>query len=174
MTAPQGARRSSPRELRRARRPRGHSCWGHLIVAPLWAAYGENLGTLLRTCDAVGACMAVRKGRSSEAALERGNTLRVQPCIHTPSDPEAWLRAEREQGAWIVGIELADDAVRLADVPPARRRTVVVLGHEHVGLPDEAWDLLDEVVEIPMIGTGSSLNLAVAGSLALYKLAGLI
>ena len=32
---------------------------------------------------------------------------------------------------------------------------------------------LDGAVEIPMIGTGTSLNVAVAGSLVLYKLAGL-
>ncbi len=173
MSAWQGARRKSPQELRRERRPRRHQCWDHLIVAPLWVAYGENLGTLLRTCDAVGSCIAVRKGKSSRAALERGNTLRVQPCIHEPTDPEEWLRRERERGSWIVGVELADDAVRLADVEQAQRRTVVVLGHERFGLPDQAWDHLDEVIEIPMIGTGSSLNLAVAGSLVLYKLAGL-
>lgn len=33
--------------------------------------------------------------------------------------------------------------------------------------------LIDEVVEIPMVGRGSSLNVAVAGSLVLYRLAGL-
>jgi tRNA (guanosine-2'-O-)-methyltransferase len=173
MSARQGARRKSPQDLRRERRPRRHSCWDHLVVAPLWAAYGENLGTLLRTCDAVGACMAVRRGASSKAAMERGNTLRVQPCVHDPADPLAWLREERERGSTILGVELADDAVRLAELRPARQRTVVVLGHEHWGLPDEAWDLLDQVVEIPMAGTGSSLSLAVAGSLVLYKLAGL-
>jgi hypothetical protein len=32
---------------------------------------------------------------------------------------------------------------------------------------------LNEVVEIPMVGRGASLNVAVAGSLVLYKLAGL-
>ncbi len=51
---------------------------------------------------------------------------------------------------------------------------MIVLGHEHFGLPDEAWDHLDRVIEIPMLGHGASLNLAVAGSLALYKLAGLV
>lgn len=58
-------------------------------------------------------------------------------------------------------------------VEQAQRRTVVVLSHEHYGLADEAWGHLDEVIEIPMIGTGSSLNLAVAGSLVPYKQAGL-
>lgn len=49
----------------------------------------------------------------------------------------------------------------------------MVLGHERFGLPDEAWPLLDEVVGIPMVGRGASLNVAVAGSLVLYRLSGL-
>jgi tRNA (guanosine-2'-O-)-methyltransferase len=49
-----------------------------------------------------------------------------------------------------------------------------VLGHEQTGIPPDALDLLDQAVEIPMIGTGASLNVAVAGSLVLYRLAGLI
>jgi tRNA (guanosine-2'-O-)-methyltransferase len=49
----------TPAELRAQRRPRPHRCWDHLIAAPLWPKYGVNLGTLLRTCDAVGACLAV-------------------------------------------------------------------------------------------------------------------
>jgi tRNA (guanosine-2'-O-)-methyltransferase len=71
-------------------------------------------------------------------------------------------------------VELADEAIRLADLPPARCRTIMVLGHEATGIPPEALDLLDDVVEIPMVGTRSSLNVAVAGSLVLYKLAGLL
>ncbi len=39
--------------------------------------------------------------------------------------------------------------------------------------PDEAWPLLDEVVEIPMVGQGASLNVAITGSLVLHRLAGL-
>lgn len=64
-------------------------------------------------------------------------------------------------------------AIRLADLPAARRRTIMVLGHEQYGVPPDALDLLDDVVEIPMVGTGASLNVAVAGSPVLYRLAGL-
>lgn len=85
-----------------------------------------------------------------------------------------WLAAQRAAGWRIVGVELAEDATRLADLPAARRRTVAVIGHEQTGIPPEALDLLDDVVEIPMVGTGASLNAAVAGSLVLYKLAGLL
>jgi tRNA G18 (ribose-2'-O)-methylase SpoU len=35
-------------------------------------------------------------------------------------------------------------------------------------------ELLDVAVEIPMIGIGASLNVAVAGSLVLYRLAGFL
>jgi tRNA (guanosine-2'-O-)-methyltransferase len=74
----------------------------------------------------------------------------------------------------VLGVELADEAIRLADVPAARQPTIAVLGHEQTGIPPEALDLLDAAVEIPMVGTGASLNVAVAGSLVLYRLAGLI
>ncbi len=56
----------------------------------------------------------------------------------------------------------------------ARQRTIAVLGHEQTGIPPEAIDLLDVAVEIPMVGTGASLNVAVAGSLVLYRLAGFL
>jgi tRNA (guanosine-2'-O-)-methyltransferase len=164
----------SRKELSRARRSRAHRCWGHLLAAPLWPLHGANLGTLLRTCDAVGACLAIPPFRWAEEAVARGNTLRRPSCVHRIGDPYGWLTTERAAGSHIVGVELADEAVRLADLPAASRRTVMVLGHESSGIPLDALDLLDVAVEIPMVGTGHSLNVAVAGSLVLYKLAGLL
>lgn len=136
--------------------------------------HGANLGTLLRTCDAAGACLAVPPFGWVDDAVARGNTLRKPACVHRVGNPLRWLADQRRAGATILGVELADEAVRLADLPPARRRTVMVLGHEATGIPPEALDLLDNAVEIPMLGTGNSLNVAVAGSLVLYKLAGLL
>lgn len=107
-------------------------------------------------------------------ALARGNTLRRPACVHWSGDPLRWLTRQRERGLRVVGVELAEEAVRLADLPAASGPTVMVLGHEQSGLPSEALDLLDAVVEIPMVGSGASLNVAVAGSLVLYRLAGLL
>lgn len=71
-------------------------------------------------------------------------------------------------------VELTHQSIRLADLPTARGRTVIVLGNESNGIPEEAMRHVDVAVEIPMIGSGHSLNVAVAGSLVLYKVAGLI
>jgi tRNA (guanosine-2'-O-)-methyltransferase len=161
-------------ELRDQRRRRQHGCWDQLIVAPLWVAYEANLGTLLRTCDAVGACMAVLDTEHYHQALDRGDTLPRRPHVHWVRPSKLRWIVEQRETSRIVAVELAEDATPLTRLAPARTRTVVLLGHERHGVPAEAWDLIDEVIEIPMVGCGASLNVAVAGSLVLYRLAGLM
>jgi tRNA (guanosine-2'-O-)-methyltransferase len=156
------------------RPPRGPVCWDHLLIAPLWPLHDANLGTLLRTCDAVGACLVVPRSKRWDEPLARGNTLRRASCVHRVVEPLSWLHHQRRVGCRILAVELADGAVRVGDLPVARERTVVLLGHEREGVPDEALALADLTVEIPMIGTGLSLNVAVAGSLVAYRLAGLL
>jgi tRNA G18 (ribose-2'-O)-methylase SpoU len=138
-------------------------------------AYEANLGTLLRTCDAVGACMAVPDTTHYRDALRRGDTLRRRrPHVHWLDRSKlTWVERQRAAGSRIYAVELADEATPLGDLGVARTRSIVLLGHERHGVPQEAWPLIDEVVAIPMIGTGASLNVAVAGSLVLYRLAGL-
>jgi tRNA (guanosine-2'-O-)-methyltransferase len=87
----------------------------------------------------------------------------------TGRDVTSWLAAQSSAGSWVAGVELADEAVRLAGLPAARRPAVAVLAHEQPGIPPEAIELLDVAAEIPMTGTGASLNVAVAGSLVLYR-----
>jgi tRNA (guanosine-2'-O-)-methyltransferase len=174
MTQPGAPRARSRSDLRRQRRPRSHRCWDHLLLAPLWPKHDANLGTLLRTCDAVGACLVVPREAWVRRALEKGNTLRRRSCVHRVADPVRWLEAQRSAGSRVLAVELADEAIRLGDLPAAAGRTVVLLGHESDGVPPEALALADDVVEIPMIGTGLSLNVAVAGSLVAYKLAGML
>lgn len=135
-------------------------------------AYTVNLGTLLRTCDAVGACIAVPRTPHYRQALEVGDTLPRRPHLHQVSpDPVRWIAAQRASGRRIVAVEQAEMSTPLPMLGPAHASTVVLLGHEHNGVPDEALRLVDDCIEIPMAGVGVSLNVAVAGSLVLYRLA---
>lgn len=101
-------------------------------------------------------------------------TLVRRPHLHwVHRSKERWVRERHDHGWRVVAVELADGATPLHRLGPARQRTVLLLGHEHTGVPVDLWDVVDEVVEIPMVGIGASLNVAVAGSLVLYRLAGL-
>jgi tRNA (guanosine-2'-O-)-methyltransferase len=146
------------------------------VVAPLWVAYRANLGTLLRTCDAAGACLAAPDTGHYREALSVGDTLGRgrRPCIHwIRGDRHEWVEEQPDQGWRVVAVELAEGATPLPRLAVARNPTVVLLGHEHHGVPEDLVELADECVEIPMVGRGASLNVAVAGSLVLYRLAGL-
>jgi tRNA (guanosine-2'-O-)-methyltransferase len=170
------AAKKRARDIRRARRPRAHQCWGHLIIAPLWVAYQANLGTLLRTCDATGACIAVPDTKHYRHALTIGDSRQLarRCCIHwIDTGKDRWVRLQSARGWKILAVELADDTVALPRLQPAADPTVVLLGHETQGVPTEHVDAADTCVEIPMVGSGASLNVAVAGSLVLYRLAGL-
>jgi tRNA G18 (ribose-2'-O)-methylase SpoU len=95
--------------------------------------------------------------------------------VHWSGDQLTWLQRQAQRDDTdVVAVELADEAVRLGDLPAARRRTVLLIGHERTGTPPEALEFIDTAVEIPMVGAGTTLNMAVAGSLVLYKLAGLM
>ncbi|AVM01139.1 RNA methyltransferase [Gordonia iterans] len=167
--------KSKPQHVRAHRRDGRHGCWDHLIIAPLWVAYDANLGTLLRTCDAVGACLAVPRSPHYRNALRVGDTLRRRrPCIHWVTIGKIrWLDEQRQAGKRLVAVELAEGATPLPRLAPARGPSVLLLGHEHQGVPDDVLAGVDECVEIPMVGYGASLNVAVAGSLVAYRLAGL-
>src|SRR6204780_5936253 len=99
MTGPR-IRARNRRDLYRQRRSRGHAYWDHIIAAPLWPMHGANLGTLLRTCDAVGACLAVPRLSWVPEALARGKTLRRPACVHwTGRDARRGLGGQRGAGA---------------------------------------------------------------------------
>jgi tRNA G18 (ribose-2'-O)-methylase SpoU len=170
------AEKATRAQIRRARRRRAHGCWDHLLIAPLWVAFETNLGTLLRTCDAVGACIAVPDTPHYRHALAHGDTLgpRRRPHVHwVRAGKERWIDQQRALGWRIVAVELADGATPLPRLEPAWQRTIVLLGHEWHGIPEHQVATADVCVEIPMVGRGASLNVAVAGSLVLYRLAGM-
>lgn len=136
--------------------------------------YSANLGTLRRTCDAVGACRAVPATKHYRQALNRGDTLPRRPHVHwVKGDRVRWIARQSDRGKRIVAVELSDGALPLTLLEPTREPTVLLLGHESTGIDDEALALADQCIEIPMVGIGHSLNVGVAGSLVAYRLAGL-
>ena len=91
------------------------------------------------------------------------------PLAVVPGLPAALVRA-KELGCWVVG--LADDGdVSLFDLNLATEPLVLVVGSEGDGLSRLVRQRCDVVASIPMAGALPSLNVAAAGTLALYEVA---
>jgi len=142
---------------------------GGLVLASLWPMHNSNLGILGRTADAFDATYAVptsTPGWQIERRLMIGvDNLRL---LRVP-EPLAWLAADAPRP--VIAVELADGALPVSALPALTEATIV-LGNERGGVPQEALDLADVVVEIPQAGVGNCLNVSIAGAIVLAHVFG--
>ena len=129
-----------------------------------------NLGTILRTSEAVGASGLIALGDSVDpydpacVRATMGAVFAQQFVRIAPTEFDAW---KRRTGIYLVGTSpQAKRDYRAAAYPPG---TVLLLGGERQGLSSERQRLCDELVHIPMVGQADSLNLAVATGVMLYE-----
>jgi tRNA (guanosine-2'-O-)-methyltransferase len=168
-------RKKTSQEIRHERTVNVGVCKKRLVIAHLWPKDVANIGTLARTADAIGACLALPNTSLGKQCLAKGNTIGIDRVhVHWVGDPLAWLRTMRSEKYYILGVELSHGAISLKDLQPRYNRSVLVLGNESKGIPDVAWEYIDQVTEIPMEGAGNSLNVSVAASLVAYKLLDMI
>lgn len=141
-----------------------------------WTALDEvqdpgNLGTVLRTSDAVGAAGIILLGHSADphdpAALRASmGAIFAQRLVRASfSDLSSWAHGS---GCCLAGTSDASStgyrAVRY------RRPLILLMGSERLGLTPEQQAACDLVVSIPMRGRSDSLNLAVAAGVMLYEI----
>ncbi len=131
------------------------------VTVALWrVADPGNVGTLIRSADAFGAGVA------------------LSPGCADPTGPKA-LRAS--MGA-LFRVPLAQfdepGGTRIALVPrdgtplptlELNGEVVFVLGAERLGLPAEVVERCELRASIPQVGNTESLNVAMAGTIALYE-----
>jgi TrmH family RNA methyltransferase len=149
-------------------------------AAPIWLVAQAlrdpgNLGTMLRTGDAVGAGGLILLDDcadpfSVEAVRASMGAIFTQRVARAGWDEFiAWLRQGDGQ---LVAASLRD-AVDYRSAP-YRAPCFLLVGNESQGLPQSYEDACDLRVTIPMLGRADSLNAAVAGAVLAYEaLAGL-
>lgn len=74
----------------------------------------------------------------------------------------------RTSGYQLVGLEQSTNSTCLFDFS-FQRKTVLVIGNERKGVPQEVMAMLDAVVEIPTYGLPYSHNVATAAAMCLYE-----
>jgi TrmH family RNA methyltransferase len=119
-----------------------------------------NVGTLIRSADAFGASVALSSGCADPTGPKalRGSTGAI---FRVPLG-----RFDEVTGRRVALVARGGDP--LAEVELGEG-TVFVLGAEREGLPDDVVASCDAVGSIPLTDGAESLNVAIAGSVALYE-----
>ncbi len=132
----------------------------------------QNVGTLLRVADAVGIHGVIIQERRSVAvtpavvnassgAVEHLNVVQVVNLVQT-------MKELKEHDVWLIGLDIGPN------VPPIDKTDLnmslgLVLGSEGEGMRRLVRDTCDLLLCLPMRGSVASLNVATAGSVALYS-----
>lgn len=131
----------------------------------------HNLGSIMRTADAVGAhgiiiprrrsvSLTAVVAKSSTGAIEYIPTVRVNNLSQTVDEL-------KERGVWIAGTDAkgSQDYRRMdATLPLA-----VIIGSEGKGMSRILKEKCDFLYNLPMVGHVTSLNASVAASLLMYE-----
>ena len=145
-----------------------------LLVAIDGVTDPGNLGAILRCCDGAGVDAVI---------LPRHRAVHVTPTVAKSSAgaieylnmcvvgglPSA-LTEMKQAGVFIVGL---DDAAEknIFDIGDTAKESIcLVLGAEGAGMSRLARERCDLLVNIPMLGSLSSLNVSVAAALATYEI----
>jgi RNA methyltransferase, TrmH family len=120
-----------------------------------------NIGTLLRAADGLGPAFLVLSAGCADPTgpkalrASAGAVFRV-PTGRFEDAPRPWIALVPRGGSPLPELELAEHAT-------------FVLGAEREGLPDDLVSQADRTGSIPLAPEAESLNVAVAGALALYE-----
>ena len=130
----------------------------------------QNLGTLLRTADAVGvhgAVIPLRHTAEVTPAVVSASSGACEHLLVAQANLAQAIALLKEAGVWVVGLE-NDPRLSLPDRVRLDGALALVVGSEGQGLRPLVRDSCDVLLRLPMRGQVASLNAAVAGSLALY------
>jgi len=144
-------------------------------AAPLWFVAEKlrdpgNIGTLLRTGDAVGAGGLILLDDSAdpfsvEAVRASMGAVFTQKVVQAAwNDFLPWLRSGPGQ---LVGTSLQTEQDYLD--PVYEQPCFLLIGNEQAGLPNSYEDECDLLVKIPMLGRADSLNAAVAAAVMAFQ-----
>lgn len=147
------------------------------VTAPnLWIALEEvrdpgNLGTIIRTVDAVGGAGLILIGNTCDPYSREAVRASMGSVFAVPLARMDLAAFAALAGAWpgdVVGTHLSGATDFRAG--SYKGPVLLVMGSEGAGLSDEGAKLCSRLVKIPMAGRLDSLNLAIATALVAYEI----
>ena len=132
-----------------------------------------NVGTVIRTADAVNADAVILSGGCADAYAPKtvrstmGSLFHV-PVIRTGKRAEEIIGFFRERGYLAAGTHLEGEELFSAQVP-WQKKMLFVIGNEARGMSDMASEACDLLLKLPIPGKAESLNAAVAAGIFMYQ-----
>lgn len=130
----------------------------------------QNLGTLLRTAEAVGVhgvILPLARTAMITPAVVNASSGAVEHLLVAQANLAQAIEQLKKKDIWVIGLEGGAQAQ-----PPGRVRLdlplALVVGSEGEGMRQLIQRSCDLLLRLPMRGRVESLNAAVAGSVALY------
>jgi TrmH family RNA methyltransferase len=148
-------------------RPQGGGLW----VALEGIRDPGNLGTIIRTVDAVGGDGVILVGETVDPFSLEAVRATMGSIFHVPLARLSRADLARLAAGWpgqVVGTHLAATADYRAT--GYRPPVLLAMGNEQSGLSPEVAALCGTLVKIPMAGKADSLNLAVATGVMLFEI----
>lgn len=138
----------------------------------------QNIGSMLRTCDAFAVKEMIMCGISAvppHAEISK-TALGAEDSVawRYAADSLAEIKSLKEQGLKIAVLEQTHGSIPLSQFSlgygNAGGEWVLVVGNEVEGVDQRIVDIADVALEIPMAGIKHSLNVAVCTGIALYSI----
>jgi 23S rRNA (guanosine2251-2'-O)-methyltransferase len=139
----------------------------------------ENVGSLFRTADAAGIDRVYLSGITPSPIDRFGRPVgKIAKAALGAEKSISWketkdiagiLNTLKTEGYQIVAIEQSDRSVDYKSVA-IQEPVAFILGNEVDGLAKDILGAADIIAEIPMQGNKESLNVAVAGGIALFRM----
>lgn len=131
----------------------------------------QNLGTLIRTAEAVGVHGVIiprhRAVGVTPAVVKASAGAVAHLLIAQATNLSRAIEELKAQGVWVVGLDMI--AERAFDESDLNMPLALVVGAEGKGISRLVREKCDFLVKIPMRGHVDSLNAAVAGAIVLYN-----
>ena len=130
----------------------------------------QNLGTLVRTADAVGVhgiLLPFRHTATVTPAVVNSSSGATEHLLIVQVNLAQAIQQLKEHNVWVIGLDAGLEAQSLSSVQ-LDGALALVIGGEGGGMRDLVRKSCDGLLRIPMRGMMESLNAAVAGSVALY------
>jgi TrmH family RNA methyltransferase len=131
-----------------------------------------NLGTVIRTVDAVGAKGIILIGETTDPFSVETVRATMGSIFAVPvakATPDAFLAWRKSFPGLVAGTHLKG-AVDYRSVDFSKGPVLLMMGNEQQGLPESLAESCDRLLRIPQVGRADSLNLAVATGIMLFEI----